>query len=1031
MIEKIVRGSLQQRLVVLVFAVALLVAGFFGVKKLSVDAFPDVTNIQVQIATPAPGKSPEEVERFITIPIEIAMTGLPGVTDMRSLNKNSLSLITLVFNDNTNVYFARQLVMERLMEVMEKMPDGIVPVLGPVSTGLGEIFQYTLDKPGDENKEIPQEELTERRTIQDWVVRPMLRSVPGVAEINSYGGFIKQYQALVDPDRLNHHGLKLHDVYVALAKNNANSGAGVLPQFDEQFLIRGVGLIQSLDDIRSIVLKERNGVPVFMKDVAEVKLGHEVRVGSLVKNGDTESVGAIVMMIRGGNAKEVVTRIKTRVDEINQKQLLPGGLQIKSFYDRSKLVDSALFTVVKVLIEGVILVIAILFLFLGDVRSSLIVVMTLLLTPLITFIAMNYLGISANLMSLGGLTIAIGLMVDGSVVVVENTFHRLGHDKSNSKLRVILESATEVGKPVLFGVGIIILVFIPLMTLTGMEGKMFSPLAITIAIALFISLILSFTLTPVLCSYFLKGGSGEDTKIIQVIKPPYLKLLDLSLNNEVKTILIAVSVFVLSIVVLPFLGTSFIPEMKEGTLVASITRMPNISLDESIDIEKKATKEIASVPGVLSVVSNIGRGESPADPQSQNESQAVVSLKDKDEWPKGWTQDTISQEIQSKLKALLGAQIVMMQPISARVAELSTGVRADVAVKIFGEDIKLLKVKADEAAKLAGNIKGAADIKIEKVSGQGYLNINLDRQALARHGFNASDINDLIETAIGGKIATRVFEGQRSFSAAIRFPEDHRSDVETISNTLLTSPNGSKIALKDLASIEIKDGPAQISREYAKRRIVVAMNVKDRDLGGFVAELQTKLESKLKLPDGYYFVYGGQFENMQRALNHLALIVPVTILAIFFLLFILFNSIRYATMIITVLPFAAIGGVFGLAVTGEYLSVPASVGFIALCGIAVLNGVVLITCIQQLRKEGMSQVDAIREGCKQRLRPVLMTATVALLALVPFLFSTGPGSEVQKPLAIVVIGGLITSTLLTLLVLPTLYKKFEEKNIEA
>ncbi|MEY4148770.1 MAG: Cation efflux system protein CzcA [Pseudomonadota bacterium] len=1002
MIEKIVRGSLQQRLVVLVFAIALLVAGFFGVKKLSVDAFPDVTNIQVQIATPAPGKSPEEVERFITIPIEIAMTGLPGVTDMRSLNKNSLSLITLVFNDHTNVYFARQLVMERLMEVMEKMPDGIVPVLGPVSTGLGEIFQYTLDKPGDENKEISQEELTERRTIQDWVVRPMLRSVPGVAEINSFGGFIKQYQALVDPDRLNHHGLKLHDVYVALAKNNANSGAGVLPQFDEQFLIRGVGLIQSLDDIRSIVLKERNGVPVYMKDVAEVKLGHEVRVGSLVKNGNTESVGAIVMMIRGGNAKEVVTRIKTKVDEINQKQLLPGGLQIKSFYDRSKLVDSALFTVVKVLIEGVILVIAILFLFLGDVRSSLIVVMTLLLTPLITFIAMNYLGISANLMSLGGLTIAIGLMVDGSVVVVENTFHRLGHDKTNSKLRVILESATEVGKPVLFGVGIIILVFIPLMTLTGMEGKMFSPLAITIAIALFIS-----------------------------IKAPYLKLLDLSLNNEIKTITIAVSVFILSIVVLPFLGTSFIPEMKEGTLVASITRMPNISLDESIDMEKKATKEIVSVPGVLSVVSNIGRGESPADPQSQNESQAVVSLKDKDEWPKGWTQDTISKEIQSKLKTLLGAQIVMMQPISARVAELSTGVRADVAVKIFGEDIKLLKAKADEAAKLAGSIKGAADIKIEKVSGQGYLNINLDRQAIARHGFNASDINDLIETAIGGKIATRVFEGQRSFSAAIRFPEDHRSDVETISNTLLTSPNGSKIALRDLASIEIKDGPAQISREYAKRRIVVAMNVRDRDLGGFVAELQTKLESKLKLPDGYYFVYGGQFENMQRALNHLALIVPVTILAIFFLLFILFNSIRYATMIITVLPFAAIGGVFGLAVTGEYLSVPASVGFIALCGIAVLNGVVLITCIQHLRTEGMSQMDAIREGCKQRLRPVLMTATVALLALVPFLFSTGPGSEVQKPLAIVVIGGLITSTLLTLLVLPTLYKRFEEKNIEA
>jgi cobalt-zinc-cadmium resistance protein CzcA len=471
--------------------------------------------------------------------------------------------------------------------------------------------------------------------------------------------------------------------------------------------------------------------------------------------------------------------------------------------------------------------------------------------------------------------------------------------------------------------------------------------------------------------------------------------------------------------------------MKEGTIVASITRMPNISLDESIEMEKIATKEITQVPGVLSVVSNIGRGESPADPQSQNESQAVISLKDKDTWPDGWTQDTIAQEIKNKLQSLLGAQTVMMQPISARVAELSTGVRADVAIKIFGEDIKLLKIKADEVARLAGGVKGAADIKIEKVSGQVYLNINLDRQAIARYGFNASDINELIETAIGGKIATRVYEGQKSFSAAVRFPEDDRSDVETIGNTMLISPNGSKIALKDLASIEIKDGPAQISREFAKRRIVIAMNVKDRDLGGFVAELQKKLDTKIKLPEGYYFVYGGQFENMQRALNHLALIVPVTILAIFFLLFILFNSIRFATMIISVLPFAAIGGVFGLAITGEYLSVPASVGFIALCGIAVLNGVVLITCIQQLKSEGMSQFDAIREGCKQRLRPVLMTATVALLALVPFLFATGPGSEVQKPLAIVVIGGLITSTVLTLLVLPTLYKKFAEGPIEA
>lgn len=491
------------------------------------------------------------------------------------------------------------------------------------------------------------------------------------------------------------------------------------------------------------------------------------------------------------------------------------------------------------------------------------------------------------------------------------------------------------------------------------------------------------------------------------------------------------SVFVFSICIIPFLGTSFIPEMKEGSIVPGINRVPNISLEESNEMEKHAMKAIMTVPGVKSAISSVGRGESPADPQAQNESTPIVSLKPKSEWPKGWTQDTIAQSIQEKLKFLLGVQVVMMQPISDRVDELLTGVRADVAVKIFGEDLRVLKNKADEIAKRASKIPGATDIKVEKISGQQYLNINLDRQAIARYGFNASDINEFIEIAIGGKIATRIFEGQRSYSAAVRFPENHRSDVESIQDMLMLAPNGSKIALKDLAQIELRDGPAQISREFAKRRIVVGINVKDRDLGGFVAELQKMIVDDVKLPDGYYFEYGGQFENMQRALNHLAMIVPITIAAIFFLLFLLFNSLRYATIIITVLPFAAIGGVFGLALTGEYLSVPASVGFIALCGIAVLNGVVLISCIQNLRKEGKDQIEAITEGCKQRLRPVLMTATVALLALVPFLFATGPGSEVQKPLAIVVIGGLITSTILTLLVLPTLYKKFEEPHIEA
>ncbi|KAF0843276.1 cobalt-zinc-cadmium resistance protein CzcA [Methylovorus glucosotrophus] len=1033
MIESLIRGALRQRIVVVVIAVALLIAGLFAVKKLSVDAFPDVTNVQVLIATQATGRSPEEVERFITVPLEIAMTGLPGLTEMRSLNKNALSLITLVFTDDTDVYFSRQLVMERLMEVMDRMPEGVTPVLGPVSTGLGEVYQYTLDKPTDGKKELSVNELTERRAVQDWVVRPLLRGIPGVAEINSQGGYVKQYQALVNPDRMNHYGVKLHDVYQALARNNANSGGGVLPHYAEQYLIRGISLIQNLDDIRNIILKEQNGTPVYMRDVAEVKLGYEVRVGAILKNGDTESVGGVVMMMRGGNAKEVVSRIKARVKEINEKGMLPGGLQIVPYYDRSELVDAALHTVTKVLIEGIVLVIVILFLFLGDVRSSLIVVGTLILTPLITFMAMNYYGISANLMSLGGLAIAIGLMVDGSVVVVENTFHHLGHRKDESKIRVVFEAAAEVATPVLFGVGIIILVFLPLMTLQGMEGKMFAPLAYTIAIALFVSLVLSLTLTPAMCSFILKGGSGEDTRMIQLIKRPYVSMLSWALSNEKKTIMLAVLVFIGTLAIVPLLGNSFIPEMKEGSIVPGINRVPNISLEESIKMESEAMRLIMEkVPGVKSAVSGVGRGESPADPQAQNESTPIISLKPRNEWPEGWTQDDIAEKMRSVLaEHLPGVQIIMAQPISDRVDELLTGVRADVAVKIFGEDMVVLKAKADEISRIASTVRGATEIKVEKVSGQQYLNIRIDRQAIARHGINASDIHDVIETAIGGKVATEIYEGQRRFSAAVRFPESFRDNVDAIGNILITSPNGSRVALRDLAHIEVRDGPAQISRELAKRRIVVGVNVKDRDLGGFVAELQKTLDKQLKLPDGYYIEYGGQFQNMQRAMSHLMVIIPVTIGAIFFLLFLLFNSLRYATMIIMVLPFASIGGIIALFVTGEYLSVPASVGFIALWGIAVLNGVVLVSYIRSLRDEGLPQMEAIMQGCKQRFRPVMMTATVAMLGLVPFLFATGPGSEIQRPLAIVVIGGLITSTLLTLVVVPTLYRKFEEKKIEA
>ncbi|WP_028310720.1 efflux RND transporter permease subunit [Derxia gummosa] len=1040
MIESLIRGALAQRLIVVVVSVILLAFGLNAARKLSLDAFPDVTNVQVQIAVEAAGRSPEEVERIATVPVEIAMTGLPGMVELRSLNKPGLALITLVFTDATDVYFARQLVMERLIEVSGRLPVGITPVLGPVSTGLGEVYQYTLARPDDGKRALTAEELTERRTTQDWVVRPLLRSIPGVAEINSQGGYQKQYQVLVSPDKLRYYHLTIQQVYQALASNNANSSGGILPQYAEQFLIRGVGLVQNLEDIRDIVLKEFEGTPVTIGDVAEVKIGTAVRVGAVVKEGNTEAVGGIVMMLRGGNAKEVVARIKDRVAEINDKGMLPGELRIEPYYDRSELVDAAVMTVVKVLMEGVVLVVVVLLLFLGDVRSSLIVVATLVLTPLLTFMAMNHLGISANLMSLGGLAIAIGLMVDGSVVVVENAFAHLARpNPGESRIRVIFNAVKEVATPVIFGVGVIILVFLPLMTLEGMEGKMFAPLAFTIAIALFFSLVLSLTLSPVLSSYLLKvkphdhgpdyveTGDEHDTWLIRKMKKPYVALLAWSMDNAKKTVVIALATLGLTASLLPFLGSAFIPDMKEGSIVPNIIRVPNISLDESIKMEMQAMKAIMTVPGVKTAVSGVGRGESPADPQSQNESTPIVSLVDRDEWPDGWTQDDFADAIRDKLAALPGVQIVMSQPIAARVAEMVTGVRADIAVKVFGDDLQVLKAKTDEIARVAQGIQGARDVRVvERITGQQYLQIQIDRQAIARQGLNVSDVHDVIEMAMGGKAATDIYEGERRFSAIVRLPENYRNDVEAIRRVIVTAPNGAQVPLASIAKIEVTDGPAQISRELAKRRVVVGINVSGRDLGGFVAELQQAVGQKVKLPEGYYLEWGGQFQNMERALGHLSIIIPITVAAIFFLLFLLFRSVKMASLIILVLPFASMGGVIGLFLTGEYLSVPASVGFIALWGIAVLNGVVLVSYIRGLREQGSSVIDAVKNGARMRFRPVMMTATVAMLGLIPFLFATGPGSEVQRPLAIVVIGGLITSTLLTLVMLPTIYKWFDD-----
>ena len=1028
MFTAMIRATLSNRVLVAVIACILLGFGVRAAMKLSVDAFPDVTNIQVQIATEAPGRSPEEVERFVTVPLEIAMTGLPGLTEMRALNRSGLSIITLVFTDKTDVYFARQLVMERLLEVTPRMPEGIVPVLGPVSTGLGEVYQYTLVHPDDGKRKLTEAELMERRVIQDWVVRPMLRSIPGVAEINSMGGLERQFQVLVNPDRLRHYKLTLAQVEQAISSNNANAGGGVLSASAEQYLIRGVGLIKTKEDIGNIILKEVGSVPVFVEDVAEVKIGAAVRQGAIIKNGDTEAVAGIVMMLRGGNAKDVVTRVKAKVADINNNKILPGGLQLEPFYDRTELVDSALLMVTKVLLEGIVFIVIILYLFLGDVRSSLVVVATIVITPLVTFMAMNELGLSANLMSLGGLAIAVGLMVDGTVVVVENVYHKLGQaDSRASRLRLILDATAEVAKPTIYGISIIILVFLPLMALSGMEGKMFGPLALTIAIALAVSLAVSMFLSPVLCSYLLKGGADHDTRPIAFMKRHYLKLLHLALGAEKKTVVTAVALLLGSFAIFPLLGKSFIPTMKEGSIVPQIIRVPSISLDESIKVETEAMKRVSQVPGVKMVVAKLGRGESPADPAGPNESDPIVVIDNEADR----TQGEIEEDIRKVLSTLPGVQVIMNQPIAQRVDEMVTGVRSQVAIKVFGDDLGELKRVSEDIARVVRTVPGALDIRVERLTGQQTLSIEIDRAAIARYGINVSDINQLIESAFGGREVSELYEGQRRFSIVVRYPESYRNSLEAIRATTLRAQDGTLIPLSAVAEISLVDSPPTISREMGKRRVVVGANVSGRDLGGFVAEVQQKVAEQVKMPEGYYLSWGGQFENMERAMATLAVIVPLTIAAIFFLLFMLFNSVKLATLIILVLPFASIGGIFGLAVTGEYLSVPASVGFIALWGIAVLNGVVLVSYIRKLRDDGMTVANAVREGCVARFRPVMMTATVALLGLVPFLFASGPGSEVQRPLAVVVIGGLISSTLLTLVVLPTLYRWFDDQPSEA
>lgn len=1031
MLASLLELSLRQRVLVIALACILAAGGVYAFRTIPIDAFPDVTNVWVQVVTKAPGLSPAEIERFVTFPLELQLTGSPGLVEIRSLSKVGLSLIDVIFEDNVDIYLARQVVLERILEVQEQLPPGSVSQLVPNSTGLGEVFQYYLEGPHDNEPGhvITETELTERRTLQDWVIRPLLKGLQDVVDVNAMGGFVKQYQVMVEPGLLRKYNLALHDVFEAVANNNTNAGGNILEKHAEKYIVRGVGLIKTLGDIETIVIKEVGGTPVYIRDVAEVRIGQAVRHGAAVLNGEREVVASIVLMLRGGNARAVVQAVKDKVYEIHTKHLLPDGLRIVPFYDRIELITAALGTVYKALLEGVVLVVLILFLFLGNVRSALIVTATLIITPLVTFIIMGEVGLTANLMSLGGLVIAIGMMVDASVVVVENVFRLLsehGGERQDRK-QLVVQAVKEVGQPVIFGILIIVIVFLPILSLQGMEGKMFQPMAYTIMIALLVSLALSLTLSPVLCSLFLKSGSEEDTFLLRWAKRFYLPTLRWALGHRKTVLATAVALLASTLMLFPFLGGEFIPILNEAALTPQTIRLPSISLEKSIEIEKDMQRAVMEFPEVRMVVSKIGRSELGNDPQEPNSSDPVVTLKPMDEWTTAKTKPELNEAVRKRLERVPGANFLLSQPIQQRVDELLSGVRSEATVKIMGEDLSVLRRTAEDIQAIMTSVRGVKDVRVEQLFGQAYLTIDIDRGKIARHGINVSQIREIITTAIGEESATRVYEGQRRFDLIVRYPEKYRNSVETISNILLTTASGALIPLADLAKVELLEGPALISREGLQRRIYVGFNTFGRDIESIVAEAQKKIQQRIVLPPGYHFVWGGSFENMQRAMGRLKIIVPITIGIIFMLLFSSFNSVRYAALIILNLPFAMIGGIVALWLTGEYLSVPASVGFINLFGVAVLNGIVLVSYIIKLREHGEHGDEAIIKGCLLRLRPVLMTALVALLGLIPLALAHGIGSEVQRPLAVVVIGGLITSTLLTLVVLPALFPWFEER----
>lgn len=1045
--NRIIDFVLRNRILVIVFTVLVMAAGYMSYRQLPIDAFPDVSPVLVQVFTQTEGLAPEEIEKYVTYPVETAMNGLPNLQLIRSVSNFGLSVVNIYFEDGTDIYFARQLVNERLTEAREQIPAGFgEPAMGPISTGMGLILFYYLE---DETGKYSLEEL---RTIQDWLVKYQLQTVPGVTEILGIGGYEKQYQVVVNPNSLLRYKVTINDVVNKIKANNLNVGAQFIEKNAEEFIVRSTGLTSNIEDLNNIVLKSEDGVPVYLSEVATVKTGGAIRRGVQTSNGASEVVAGMVVKLFGSNSSTVIQNVETKLAEINKA--LPEGIKIVPYYQQKTLVEAAVKTVTDALFEGIILVAIILMIFLGAIRPSVVVAFAIPFSVLFAMIGMKFFGISANLMSFGGLAIAIGMMVDGAVVIVENTDRLLRSSTgSESKIHIIAKASKEVIKPITFAVMIIIVVFLPLFTLQGVEGKTFKPLAYTIALAMFGSLLFGVFVAPVLASFFMRITSGKKHTsnnilgkeqissdknqgehqiwVVKLLIKIYKPVVTFFVKKRIAAIMLAVILLLVGALIYPRLGSEFTPTLQEGTLVLRMTMAPSIALTESTRLTLIAERRLMKIPEVTGVVTRIGRGEVGAHTDPVNSAEMYILLKPRDQWRNNATQQELEEHIRKDFGEIPGVLTNFTQPIQMSVDELLEGVRAELAIKLFGTDLETLKDKADEIAAQIRKVKGAADVQVDQVSGAPQLSIVIKRHEIARYGINVEDVQQTIKTAIGGVSAGQIFEDVKRFDIYVRFEEEFRSNLRAISGLLIESPVGIKVPLSQLAEIKEVVGPRQITRESNQRFITIQSNVVGRDIGSFVEEGQKVIDSKIKLPTGYFVTWGGQFKLQQEANARLAVVVPITLLIIFIMLFSSFNSLKNSLLIFLNIPLALVGGIVALWISGQNLSVPASVGFIALFGIALLNGIVLVTYLNQLRMEGLSVDDASIQGACLRVRPVLMTALAAGLGMIPLLFATGIGSEVQRPLATVVIGGLVTSTILTLLVVPALYKWFAIKVTEA